>query len=251
VSGAGPSWVRRAARRRPARLTLFCLPFAGGGAAAFRDWPRLLPPDVEVCPVHLPGREDRFREPAIVQVDVLADELLEGLAPHIDRPFGLFGHSMGGLIAFELARRLRGAGFEPSWFFASGSTAPHLPRRGPTRHRLPQDEFVAAIRELNGVPPALVDNPEVMDLMLPTLRRDFTLVETYRYRPKAPLPCPVVVFGGRDDPEVAPEDLEAWREHAAGRFEVHVLPGDHFFLATSQAALLRLVGERLGDGRRA
>jgi medium-chain acyl-[acyl-carrier-protein] hydrolase len=241
-------WVRRRRRAQPARVMLFCVPFAGGGTSAFRTWPEVLPPDVEVCPVHLPGREARFAEPAIDDVDALVGPLLEGLAPHLEGPFALFGHSMGGLIAFELADRLRRRGVTPSWFFASGVRAPHRPYRGEEHHALPHDRFLTALRDLNGTPRELLDDPEFLELMLPTLRADFRLAEAYRYRPRPPLECPVAAFGGLDDPHVPREDLEAWREQAAGRFEVHVLPGDHFFLNPSRDELLRLIGERLAGG---
>ncbi|TMC11065.1 MAG: thioesterase [Chloroflexi bacterium] len=238
-------WVRRQRRDRPARVTLFCLPFAGGGAGAFREWPDLLPDDVEVCPVHLPGREARFAEPPIDDVGALVGPLLLGLTPHLDGPFALYGHSMGGLIAFELADRLRRRGVAPAWFFASGVRGPHRPRRAEPRHGLPDDQFLAAVRQLNGTPPELLANPEILELLLPMLRSDFRLAETYRYLPRPPLDCPVVAFGGRDDPDVSVEDLEAWRQQAAGHFEVHVLPGDHFFLGSARADLLRIIGERL------
>src|SRR5215831_10645719 len=241
------AWVRRAQRPRPPLVTLFCLPFAGGGAGVFREWPAGLPAVIEVCPVHLPGREARFGEPAIGDLDALVDALLEGLLSHLVGPFALFGHSMGGLIAFELADRLRGRGVTPAWFFASGVRAPHLRPRPDPRHALPDDEFLAALRQLNGTPPELLENPEIMDLMLPTLRSDFRLVETYRYRPRPPLECPVAAFGGRDDPNVPREDLEAWRRQAAGRFEAHVLPGDHFFLTPSRDEVLGVIGRRLSE----
>jgi medium-chain acyl-[acyl-carrier-protein] hydrolase len=228
-------------------VTLFCLPFAGGGASMFREWPAGLPAGIEVCPVLLPGREGRFGEPAIGDLDALVDPLLEGLLPHLEGPFALFGHSMGGLIAFEVADRLRRRGVTPAWFFASGVRAPHLPRRPDPRYTLPDDQFLAAVRQLNGTPPELLDNPEIMSLMLPTLRTDFQLAETYRYRARPPLECPVATFGGRDDPEVPREDLEAWRQQAAGHFEMHLLPGDHFFITPFRDEVLALIGQRLAE----
>jgi surfactin synthase thioesterase subunit len=239
--------LRRTAPSGGARVTLYCLPFAGGGAGVFRDWAAGLPPGTEVCPIHLPGREARFREPAIDDVDVLLAGLLEALAPHLDRPFALFGHSMGGLIAFELADRLRARGIVPAWFFASGARPPHVPRPDPTRHLLPDDDLVALVGRMNGTPREVIEESEVIRLMLPTIRSDFRLVETYRYRPRAPLPCPVIAIAGRDDPEAPPAAMEAWRVHAAGRFEMHVLPGDHFFVSSERARVLELLSERLAE----
>jgi medium-chain acyl-[acyl-carrier-protein] hydrolase len=241
------AWVTVTAPRPAARLRLFCLPFAGGGAKSYREWPTYLPDDVEVCLVQLPGRENRFSEPAIDQVEPLVRQLLEGVAGHLDRPFALFGHSMGALIAFELARGLRLMGLEPVQFFASGCRAPHLAAPLPLRHALPDPEFVSAIQKLNGVPHEVLQDREFIELMLPTLRSDFRLAETYDCAPRLPLSCPVTVFGGLEDRDVKRADLEAWSSHTTGPFQVRVLPGDHFFLNSSRATLLRLVSLTLRD----
>lgn len=209
------SWVRISCPRPAARVRLICLPFAGGGANSYREWPTYLPEHVEVVPVQLPGRENRFDEPAIDAADLLAGRLLEGLVSYLDRPFALFGHSMGALIAFELARRLRTKGLEPVHVFASGCKAPHLPRaRATYRHHLSD-------------------------------RSDFKLAETYRYCSQPPLRCPVSAFGGLQDNEVTQDDIEAWSCHTVGPFRVHMLPGDHFFVNSSRLSLLRLVTQQL------
>ena len=242
------SWVTITCPRPAARIRLFCLPFAGGGASRYRDWPRYFPDDVEVVPIQLPGRESRFCEPAIDSVDELADRLVDGIAGYLDLPFAIFGHSMGAFIGFELARRLRRLGLEPAHFFASGCRAPHLPNRSADRHVLPDSEFVAVLRDLNGIPPDLLENAEFMDLLLPMIRSDFKLAETYRLRRQPPLRCPVSAFGGREDDEVADGDLEAWSHHTTGPFDVHLLSGDHFFVNSSRAELLRLVSLKIGAG---
>ncbi|HEY0474886.1 MAG TPA: alpha/beta fold hydrolase [Kribbella sp.] len=239
------SWVTVTCPRPAARLRLFCLPFAGGGASRYRDWPKSLPDDVEVVPIQLPGRESRFCEPAIDSVEVLADQLVEGITGYLDRPFALFGHSMGAFIAFELARRLRRLSLEPVHFFASGCRAPHLPNRSGNRHVLSDTQFLAALRELNGIPSDLLENADFMDLLLPMIRSDFKLAETYRFSPQPPLRCPVSAFGGRADDEVSDGDLKAWSHHTTGPFEVHLLSGDHFFVNSSRATLLQLVRSKL------
>lgn len=241
------SWVRLPGARQTTRLRLICLPCAGGAASRYREWPASLPDDIEVVSIQLPGREDRFGEPAIDSMELLSARLLDGLAGWLDRPFALFGHSMGALVAFELAARLRTVGLEPVHFFAAGCRAPHRPAPWPTdRHTLPDPEFIEVLRELNGIPGELLENPEWMDLMLPALRSDFTLVETYRYRSHAPLRCPVSVFGGRDDNEVAREDLQTWARHTTGAFAVHTLPGDHFFVNSSRESMLRILAAEVG-----
>lgn len=240
------SWVRIGCPRPAARVRLICLPFAGGNAHSYRQWPTCLPKDVEVVPIQLPGRGDRLDEPAIDSVELLVARLLEGLLSYLDRPFGLFGHSMGALIAFELARRLRTMGFEPVHLFASGCKAPHLPGdRSKRRHDLPDREFIAAVGDMNGVPGAVLENAELMELMLPALRSDFKLVENYLYRSQLPLRCPISAFGGLQDNEVTQHEIEAWSRHTRGPFQVHMFPGDHFFVNSSRLTLLKLITKHL------
>jgi surfactin synthase thioesterase subunit len=205
---------------------------------------------VEVCLIQLPGRENRFDEPAIDRVEWLVGQLSDGLAPYLDRPFALFGHSMGALIAFELARRLDVLGLEPVHLFASGYHAPHLPSRSPVRHGLPDREFMTAIRNLKGVPIEVLEDGELLELMLPTLRSDFRLAETYTYVPRPLLRCAVTAFGGLEDQEVTPDEIQAWSLHTTGSFEMHVLPGGHFFLSSCRAGLLRLMSSNLRDSAR-
>jgi medium-chain acyl-[acyl-carrier-protein] hydrolase len=179
---------------------------------------------------------------------VLTGLLLDGLTGWLDRPFALFGHSMGALVAFELATSLRATGLEPVHFFAAGCRAPHLPAAWPTdRHTLADRDFIDVLRELNGIPGEILEDAEWMEVVLPTLRSDFKLVETYRHRPQAPLRCPLSVIGGGHDAEVPTEGLEGWARHTSGRFEVHVLPGDHFFVSSARSELLGIVAAGL-DG---
>ncbi len=239
-------WVRISCSRPAARVRLICLPFAGGSANSYWEWPTYLPEDVEVVPIQLPGRESRFDEPAIDSADLLTGRLLEGLLSYLDRPFAIFGHSMGALIAFELARQLRTKCLEPVHVFASGCKAPHLRRNRSThRHHLPDREFIAAVGDMNGVPREILENADLVELVLPALRSDFKLVETYRYRSQPPLRCPVSAFGGLRDNEVTQDEIEAWSRHTVGPFQVHMLPGDHFFVNSSRPSLLRLVTEQL------
>jgi medium-chain acyl-[acyl-carrier-protein] hydrolase len=157
---------------------------------------------------------------------------------------------MGALVAFELARRLDVMGLEPVHFFASGYHAPHLPSRSPVRHGLPDREFMTAIRNLKGVPIEVLEDGELLELMLPTLRSDFRLAETYTYVPRPPLRCAVTAFGGLEDHEVTRDEIQAWRFHTTGSFEMHVLPGGHFFLSSYRATLLQLVSSNLRDSTR-
>ena len=245
-SSASSCWVQISRPRPAARLRLICLPAAGGGASRYRDWPAHLTDDVEVVSVQLPGRENRFDEPSIGSMEQLIDPLLDGLASYLFPSFALFGHSMGALISFELARRLGAAGQQPVHLFASGCRAPHLPSRSPNWHTLPDREFLAAIEDLGGIPPELLAERQFLDAMLPMLRSDCTLAETYVFHPHAPLTCPVSAFGGLRDKEVFPEDVRAWSRHTRGPFRIHLLPGDHFFINSARVDLLRLVVAALG-----
>ncbi len=201
TSAAPDRWLAYRRPRPGAEVRLFCFPHAGGGASLFHGWADRLPPAVEVCPVQLPGRETRFGEPPINRLGPLVGALAEALLPHLDRPFAFFGHSLGALIGFELARRLRRErGLEPVHLFASACAAPQ--RWGCVRpiHALPDAAFRKELRRLRGTAPAVLDNEELMEILLPALRADFALCETYAYGEDDPLSCPVTAVGGLRDP---------------------------------------------------
>ena len=218
-----------------AQARLFCLPYAGGGAAIYKGWAPLAPPALQIAAVQLPGREHRLAEPAFSGLETLVPSLLEGIRTHLDRPFAIFGHSMGALIAFELARTLRRRELpSPAHLFLSGHRAPHLPDRRPPIHALPDAEFWPALRKLGGTPDEVFAHPELMALIEPALRADFQLCETYAWREEPPLDIPLSVFGGSDDPNVERSELEAWRDVTRGPVTVEMLPGDHHYLHQAQ-----------------
>jgi medium-chain acyl-[acyl-carrier-protein] hydrolase len=222
-----------------ARLRLFCFPYAGGGAAIFAPWGRMLPDEVEVVAVQLPGRENRIGERAIADMDELIPKMAEELARFMDRPFAFFGHSNGGLMAFELARLLRREGRTgPLCLVTSGRPAPHVDIESPVLHALPEDEFRDALRRFNGTPEEVLQNTEIMALITPMLRADFALGETYVYTPEPPLAIPIASYGGRTDGEVPEWSIEAWRDQAAGEFRVVMFPGGHFFLNEDREQVL-------------
>ena len=220
-------------------MCLFCLPYAGGGAAIFRGWKGLAPASLQIAVVQLPGREHRLAEPAYSDIDALVPPLLDGIRSHLDRPFAIFGHSMGALIAFELTRTLRRRGMQqPVRLFLSGHRAPQLPDRRPPIHALPDPEFWPALRNLGGIPDEVLEHQELMALVEPALRADFKLCETYAWKAEPPLDIPLSIFGGSEDPNVERYELDAWAEATRGATKVEMLPGDHHYLPQAQKRLV-------------
>lgn len=229
-----------------ARLRLFCFPYAGGGASIYRTWSGVLPPEIEIYPVQPPGRETRLREKGFTQVPALIEALTPALEPYLNVPFAFFGHSMGALTSFELTRQLqRQGGPMPVHLFLSGHRAPQLPKEGDPIFHLPEPEFVEELRRLNGTPDQVLQNEELMKLMLPILRADFELCDTYDYTQEEPLPVPITAYGGLQDVEVSRDQLSGWREQTSGQFTMRMFPGDHFYLHSARALLMQTLAQDL------
>ena len=240
--------IKRFHPRPRARLRLFCFPWAGVGASAYFRWSRSLPDEIEVLSVQYPGREDRWREPGLRRIEPLVELLGPDLAPFCDRPFAFWGHSMGALVAFELARQQAGhGGPSPRHLFVSGRQAPQLVERREPIPDVPDAEFIVELqRRYGGVPDAIARDPEVRALYLPTIRADLELVSRYTYQPGPPLACGLSVFGGLAD-HVSRVELEAWQTQTTGSFRIHLLPGDHFFVTTQTEAIFRRVKSDLQE----
>ncbi|WP_331254396.1 thioesterase II family protein [Streptomyces halstedii] len=227
-------------------VRLFCLPHAGGSAAVYREWRDLAPDPVQVHPLEIPGRGGRWGEPPVTDLVFLAGLLADALAEYLDRPYALFGHSMGGLLAFELARTLRGRGLpRPEHLFVSGAQAPELPRTRRPIHAAPEADVIDELRRLGGTPAGILDDAGLMELFLPTLRADYAMLETYHYRDRPPLAVPMTVLGGDADPVVEKERLHLWRRHTDAPSRLVVLPGDHFFLFPEVADVMAAVAAAL------
>jgi len=244
---AGSSaWLPLLEARPDAAVRLFAFPYAGGGPPVFRPWLGLLPKSVELRAAQLPGRGARFRETHLHRIEPALDALEENILPLLDRPFAFFGHSLGALLAFELTRRLARRGLAPVELFASGRMAPQLPEHCRPIHQLPDAAFLQELVALNGMSPGVLASPELLELVLPAVRSDFTILESYAFHGDAPcLSCPVTVFGGDRDPRTTPAGLEGWRAQTTGRFELIVLPGDHFFIDTNRSSVVSALVSRL------
>lgn len=228
-------WLITPNPRPQAHWRLFCFPYAGGAASIYQSWGGALPPQVEVCAIELPGHGRRLMEPAIAQLDTLIQHLKAAVQPWLDKPFLFFGHSLGALIAFELARSLQQHQQPtPKLLWVSAARAPHLRSPDPPMHQLPPADFVAELRRYSGTPDEVLANAELMDLLLPMLRADFELLETYRYENQAPLSCPIAAFWGEADAIVNSEEVKAWHIYTDQTFTLDKLTGDHFFIHQPQ-----------------
>ncbi len=241
------TWIKRMRAAPDARVRLLCIPYAGGGAWSFRAWPQHLPADVEVLSVQLPGREDRLGDAPLHHVAPVAQALAPIVEDLLDKPLALFGHSMGGLIAFELLRELRRRGARaPAHLFASAFRAPQIPPPNPPIHELPDEQFVEAVSRLyDAIPPAAREHEELMELLLPGLRADIAVCDSYAYADEPKLDVPITAIGGRADHHVPEERLAAWAEQTTGTFELVMIDGDHFFLQSAVEPLLAELGARL------
>ncbi|HEY9629844.1 MAG TPA: alpha/beta fold hydrolase [Coleofasciculaceae cyanobacterium] len=233
-------WIKCITPNPDADLRLFCFHYAGGNASVFRTWSNHILDRVEVYSVELPGHGTRLMEPAFDRMQPLIHALKAALSPSLTQPFAFFGHSMGALISYELGQALRqNHDLCPTHLFISGHRAPHIPDQDLPIHALPQAEFLDTLRRYNGTPEIILQNAELMELLLPTLRADFALVETYTHMHQFPLDCPITVFGGLQDWKTSINDLEAWRGYTRATFSLQMLPGDHFFIHSRQALLLQ------------
>jgi medium-chain acyl-[acyl-carrier-protein] hydrolase len=242
-------WLINWKPNRRANVRLFCFPYAGGGDSIFRSWQQNVSDTIEVCAVQLPGRGSRISEPACTRINQLVRAAGAALASYLDKPFALFGHSMGALIAFELTRHLRKEyGALPVHLFVSSRPAPQT-----TSEPFDLDQLATELPELlrrrNSTRKESVEDPELMELVLPMLRADLALCESYTYNPEPPFNFPITAFGGLDDHGVPRRSLEDWRDHTTGPFVLRLFPGDHFFLETCRFPLLEAISKELAHDR--
>jgi len=246
ISTRSDNWIAYRRIRHLPRFRLFCFPFAGAGASIYRSWSALLPPEIETCPVQLPGREERIAEAPYDDLLLLVDKVKHELAPLLDREFAIFGHSMGALIGFELARQLqKDEGPVPSLVFVSGSRAPSLIPCDSTLHGLDDRDFDHALVQLGGTDDAVSQDPELLSLLRPTLRADFALCEKYFCLPEPPIACPISALRGVNDPLTTWSSVSEWRIQTQSFFVQRDFLGDHFFIRTANSEITRAITEDL------
>ncbi len=235
-------WIVTPIPRPQAKMILYCLPFAGGSSNSFRPWASVLPPAVELRAVELPGHGMRLTETLLRRLEDLLPALSEAVAASAEKPFAIFGHSMGALLGYELVLRLEETFRKfPEHVFLSGHGAPTLPEREEPIHQLPKPQFLQKIRQYNGTPHEVLENGELMELMEPILRADFEVCETYQPREIRPMHVPLTVLGGINDPGAPRKDLEAWKDFTTASFNVRMFPGDHFYLLQHRMTLIQAI----------
>ncbi len=240
------NWLIPLVKNKTSSLRLFCFPYAGGGASVFRNWKNFLSQDFDAYAFQAPGRETRFSEMPISDMGVLVKHAVDAIRPLADRPFALFGHSLGSTIAFETARQLQTEGFNPALLIVSGRQCPGAPsKRAPIGH-LAETEFLKGLEGYNGTPAEVLRNKDLIELLLPMIRADFLLSENYLYQTQAGLlNCPILALGSNQDVWLDPAYLEGWSAFTSGGFESQWFEGDHFYLNQHTAELVAEINLKL------
>ena len=242
------SWFDHRFRSSTASFSLYCFPFAGGAASFYSEWSQQVGGAVELVPVQLPGRGARMAEPPPDTIEEVADQVTEAVLRTETLPL-LFGHSMGAIIAFEVARRLDAAARPVVHLFVSGRPAPRHLRPVVPISDLPRDRFVQVLRDYGAADEQILDNEQLLDVLMPMMRADFGAIETYRYTPGPLLTCPISAWCGTEDQEVSPDTMLDWADVTAGGVKLFVRSGGHFFLSDHVAEILRTVDEEAAATR--
>lgn len=241
-------WFQTLTQNKSTVLSIICFPYAGGGAAIYSDWAKLLPDQIELIAVQPPGRANRLFEPSYSNMNNLVGDLLGHIQTKIDRPYIFFGHSLGSKIAFELLVKFQEKGIRlPEHFVISGCSPPHLPANKNPIFTYSDNEFIAELSKLNGTPDEILQNKELISLYLPLLRNEFKLAYEYYYKGACTINCPVSVFGGEDDKDIPEADLKSWGDFFSDLRNIHIFPGGHFFINTHRTLVLEKVNNIIAE----
>jgi surfactin synthase thioesterase subunit len=241
------AWIRRYHREPGSPVQLVCFPHAGGSATFYFPVSRALAPAVDVSAVQYPGRQDRRAEPSIDNIPELADAIFTAVRPLTDRPLAFFGHSMGAVLAYEVALRLEEDGADPLVrLYVSGRRAPSRVRPESV-HTLDDEGIVAELRHLSGTGTELLSDPEALEMILPAVKNDYRAVETYRDVPGRSVGCPVMAIIGDSDPRVSHDEAKAWADHTTGPFDLRIFPGGHFYLLDHAPQVIELISADLSS----
>lgn len=238
-------WFQVSRPKKEKDYRLFCFPYAGGSAAVYSTWNDFLPDNVELVAIQPPGRANRWSEKLHASVTEMVDDLVHAIPAWLDRPYMIYGHSLGSSVAFEMLHALEQKKLRlPERFFAGARRAPHYPPRTAPIHEYPLEEFKSEIKKLNGTPDSILNDPDMMEILVPVLRKDFKAAYTYHRDPFSKIDCKVSIFGGAADNTVAQEDLLGWQEHFATTMDMYIVDGDHFFLDDNT----KVIVDRICDG---
>jgi medium-chain acyl-[acyl-carrier-protein] hydrolase len=228
------------------KVRLFCFPYSGANATIYSSWADSLPGSIEICAIQYPGHGNRIGDRLRYHVDDLIESILPDVTTRLDIPYAFFGHSLGALVGYEISKKLPTQG-SLVHVFVSAHRAPQIPDPNPTLHNLDDLTFLDRIVKLGGMEKELIQSKELVEIILPILKADFTICENYQFQDKYILDCPVSVFGGLEDLYISRNDLLAWKELTSRAFSLRMFPGDHFFIRKSQYYILQVIARELNQ----
>ncbi|HYC29114.1 MAG TPA: alpha/beta fold hydrolase [Chitinophagaceae bacterium] len=226
-------------------INLYCLPFSGGSKYSYKAFSQYAPPFLNIIPLEIPGRGSRSGEELLTDIELTADDVFDQIKNGLDKPYAIYGHSMGGILAYLLARRIIDAGLDqPLHLFVTGCVAPSLKYRDLVDHTLPKEEFLQKIKDLGGSPDSVLSNPALMEFFEPILRADFEAVATYKHIPAAPFSIPVsAVLGDAENATI--EEAMQWQKETTATVDVKTLPGNHFFIFEHPDYIIQMISRKL------
>lgn len=248
MNNAKQSWIKCYRKSENPKLKIFCFPFAGGSASAYKKWPDHLADDIDVYAIQLPGREERIREQLYFDLKLCVKEIYQKILPFLDGEFAFFGHSMGAVMAYELASCLQENNqLIPLNLIVSARCAPHIQDPEFKIHDLADNQFLEAIRKYNGTSEVILQNKDLMAMFLPILRADFSMSETYEYSYTLPLRCPVTAICGVEESDLNESHINDWENTTQSDFNMKMFPGGHFFIKDKVEMVLHYLNDRLKE----